>query len=256
MGKGPPPPAEPQDSPPDSLQPQGVPRLNGTKLKDLLALPGIPRRSEYKRMVELTAELLGVGLRTGKEWTAGDQAELQALLKEYESLRTESMNTITNRIQVMLVGLAVVGALAGGALTIDDPAARPVVILAIFSLAVPLICVFVLLAWVSEARRSARLGRYLATDVEPLINAKLGRYLMRWEAALWSGYVPRDEFGGPSMLTMWVFGLVGILSPPFGRIIQGRPAGPATWLSPELLAPWGVIVVAFLYALNLFRRAR
>ena len=50
------------------------------------------------------------------QWDNKDSAELGALIAQYESLRKESLNSINNRVQILLLGLAAIGAIVGGTL--------------------------------------------------------------------------------------------------------------------------------------------
>ena len=133
-----------------------------------------------------------------------DKYELTMRISEYESLRQESMNSINNRVQIMVFGMAAIGALVGGSLTIDDPAKSPYLIYSIFSIAIPLICIYIFFVWASEAMRSHRVGYFIASEVEPGINKILGRSVMTWEISLWKGRLPRDEMYGPSMMAMTI----------------------------------------------------
>lgn len=88
------------------------------------------------------------------------------------------MNTINNRTQILVLGLAAMAALAGASLTSERLMANRLAIIGVFSAAIPLVCVFVFLVWMGEAIRSHRVGYYLASAVEARINAKLGRLVV------------------------------------------------------------------------------
>ena len=191
---------------------------------------------EYLRLAELS---VGASARDG-EWTSSDEAELQALLAEYASLREESLNTVVNRIQVLMLGFAAIGAVTGTVLA--SGSTNPLVVTAAFSWGVPVVCVFVFLVWLSEAVRSHRVGLFLAADVEARINAKIGRLVLAWEAALWTGLLPRDEWGGPSMAALLLVLAIGAVSPYLGTRLSnieigltGRPLLYELWLPYALL---------------------
>ncbi|MHB8077897.1 MAG: hypothetical protein ACYDIE_01405 [Candidatus Krumholzibacteriia bacterium] len=195
------------------------------QLKRLLALSKPRSRDDFLQLARLTEALADQDVSRGGDWTDKDTGELAALLAEYESIRSESMQTIGNRTQIMMLGLAAMGALIGGALTIEKPDTAParLLITAIFSGAVPLVFTFVFLVWLSEAVRAHRAGYFLASDVEARINAKLGRLVTTWETSLWTARLPRDELFGPSMMAIMVLAVVACLAPPFGMILCGKP---------------------------------
>lgn len=236
---------------------------NVTKeLAGLLSLSVARTKRDYRRLAHLSASLAGLEPPKAQGWADVDTAELDALLAQYVSLRDESMNTINNRIQILLLGVAAVGALIGGALTIDDPTAKPLVVRAVFSLAIPLVAVFVLFVWISEAVRSHRVGYFLAADAEARINAKLGRLVMSWEAGLWAGNMPRDELFGPSMMALGVFGLVAAAAPFCGLALTGIPPrldvllSPAVLQSRAILIPFAIFAAAIGYVVLNWRRLK
>jgi len=103
---------------PSSVRPTvavGPHNAPGDELSQLLSLSTPRGRGEYERLAALSAASKGTGLREG--WGPGDSAELDALLAEYATLRQETMNTINNRTQILILGLAAIAALAGGSLT-------------------------------------------------------------------------------------------------------------------------------------------
>lgn len=129
-------------------------RIAGEEEKKRLLLLTTKRTfKEYQRIVLLSNHL---GCQSKYNWDAKDTAEIEALLAQYVSLLKESLQTISNRVQIMLIGLAAIGALVGGSLTISDPKASRIVIYAVFSGAIPIMCIFILLVWAGEAMRSAR----------------------------------------------------------------------------------------------------
>ena len=176
-------------------------------------------RSEYFRIAQLSARLPRGARET--DWDERDSAELTALLAQYESLRTESMNTVNNRTQILMLGLAAIITMAAGALALAGGARTSLLHLAAFCYGIPLVCSFVLLVWLSEAVRSHRAGYFLASSVEARINALLGRLVMNWETSLWVGLMPRDEKWGPSMMALALVGLIALFAPLVGVILAG-----------------------------------
>ena len=220
------------------------------ELEHLLALSTPRRRHHYRRMAELSQ---AVGDANA---TSPDDAEFAALLAEYESLRQESMNTVNNRIQVLVFGAAAIAALVGGALTIDKPEEHKLLVWALFSLAVPIVYVFILLVWVSEATRSHRVGSFLAGDVEAKINAKLGRLVLCWEAALWTGALPRDERRGPSSVALAIIGVVAVSAPVFGLAVVNTDWLPLSRWVLQLSVPYGLLLGTALYMWRLMPRLK
>ncbi|MEO6332458.1 MAG: hypothetical protein ABIP09_07915 [Gemmatimonadaceae bacterium] len=224
-----------------------------TELAKLLSLSTERRIQDYRRIAGLSADL---GRQASRDWDAKDEAELQALLAQYGSLREESLQTIGNRIQILLLGIAAVGALVGGSLTIDDPQASRKVIYAIFSGAIPLVCIFILFVWAGEAMRSSRVGYFLAADVEATINHKLGRFVLNWEANLWAGAQDRDEMWGPSMMAFVVIGLVAAAAPWCGVLFSGLGGVPPIGPILAILVPYLFLAAAALYLRGKLDRLR
>jgi hypothetical protein len=223
-------------------------------LSELLALKRARNAGEYRKMALLSAA--GDGPHEGDLSTA-DQAELRALLAEYVTLRQESMNTINNRIQIMVFGLAAAGALATGALAIPALRGSPIVVVGVFSYAIPLVYIYIVLTWLSEAIRAARVGYYIASSSEARINAKLGRLVLTWEAALWTGLLPRDELGGPSMLALGTLGVVSALSPLLGLTVNGTDVSlTGRPLVLELWIPFAILLAFVWYCKRLLPRLR
>jgi len=187
------------------------------ELERLLSLSAVRSLCDYRRMAALTTEL---GRQGQRDWDSKDDAEFAALLAQYGSLREESIQSISNRVQVLMLGIAAIGVLAAGSLTISDPKASRDVVIAIFSGAIPLVCIFMLLVWATEAMRSARVGYFLASEVEARINHRLGRFVVNWEASLWAGAQKRDEMGGSSMMAFAVVGIIAFAAPPLRCVSQ------------------------------------
>lgn len=91
-------------------------------------------------------------------------------LKEYESLRAESIATFGNRLQVFAFGLAAIGALYGGLLTLADPIQKWLLVVAITCGAIPAASISVMFAWFGELERMTRVGNYIAGQIEKVVN--------------------------------------------------------------------------------------
>jgi hypothetical protein len=204
-------------------------------------------------MAQLSDEL---GRLDTSDLLPADDAEFAALMAEYESLRQECMNSTNNRIQVFIFGAAAIAALVGGALTIDKPEERKLLLWALFSLAVPLTCIFILLVWISEAIRAHRASAFLAGDVEARINARIGRLVLYWEAALSTDALPRDERRGPSMMALVVVGLVALAAPLFGIVVSKTSWTPLWWPFVQMLPGYGLLVLSVIYVVSLMPRLK
>lgn len=220
------------------------------KLTMLLALNRRRGRAQIAELAALSQALVEAEAAEGRDWDDQAAGELAALLAEYESVRAESMQTISNRTQIMMLGVAAMGALIGGALTINTPTVAPnrLIVQAVFSGAVPLVFLFVFFMWLSEAVRAHRAGYFLAADVEARINIRLGRLVSTWETSLWTARLPRDEMFGPSMMAILVMAWFAALAPPFGLVMSGVTDVVSVETSVLIGVPYLSFVLAALYA--------
>jgi hypothetical protein len=108
---------------------------------------------------------------------------VEILLKEYETLRQEVLNTMNNRVSILSFGLATIGAIFAASLAIYATSNNVVLPSLTLSLAVPFICNFVLFMWLGEYQRMQRAGKFLA-DLEKRINDEVSRQLLTWETLL------------------------------------------------------------------------
>lgn len=225
-----------------------MPEQELTELRRLLSLSRHRRREDYKRMAQLTERAIAGDSAVGE--TPREDREWEALLLQYQTLREESLNSTNNRIQVLMLGAAAMAALLGGALTIERPQDAKLLIYALFSVSVPLIWIFVLLVWMSEAVRAHRVGFFLAGDVEARINARVGGLTLSWEAALWTGALPRDEGFGPSAVAFGVLLLLAVVAPICGIWLSGTYS-PWWWVAIQLSVPYGALAWALMYVKRL-----
>lgn len=224
------------------------------QLRKLLSLSAIRTKKDFHTLSQLSARWQEAEQDAGQQWNDRDTAEVLAMLSQYESLRQESLNTINNRTQIIFLGIASIGAVFGGALTIENPGNNRFLISAIFSFVIPFICAFILLIWAGEAMRCHRVAYFIASELEARINAKFRRLVLFWESFLWSGLLPRDEMFGPSMLSMALLGILSVLSPVFGFIYSGAPWLPLTQPLLTIGLPWFFLLLVVLYmVLNLKR---
>ncbi|MER5885326.1 hypothetical protein ABT160_15970 [Streptomyces sp. NPDC001941] len=173
-------------------------------------------------------------------------AALQALLTEYNSLRQESLQAITNRIQIMnfaFTSLAVVlAAVLGSSIS--------------RGLAVPICLVFIpvsakasLLIWLGEYHRSQRAGRGVAA-IEQRVNQQLGRPgLLSWESGLIS---TRTHMSYPYAATVAYMLSAGVLGHVVGIYFLGTlAAGHGTRVT--VLAVAGAVLYAVVLEVLFFR---
>ena len=102
------------------------------------------------------------------------------MLKQYETVRAESVAAIANRLMVMNFTFAALSVLTAGLLTRKVSDALAGVIAIVF---VPQFGKAGLLVWLGEHKRSQRAGRYLR-DLEVLIDKTVGRNTLGWETWL------------------------------------------------------------------------
>lgn len=209
------------------------------KLRALLAADAIRGPDQYREMSKLSALLDESIDGPQRRWERYDEAELQALLAEYNSLRVESMGTISTRAQTVVFGLAAIAALLAGPFALGDPGRQRGLTIAVFSAGLPIVSLLVLLVWVGEAMRMKRVSEYLASDIEARINRKFCRLVLAWEACLKTGILPRDDRFGPSACILALFLGLAFGSPLIGvwvtgtslTVVGGRPL----W---EVWLPW------------------
>jgi hypothetical protein len=104
---------------------------------------------------------------------------LQAMLAEYQMLRQESLEAISNRLTVMSFTFAALSVLVAGLLTAKTDALTGAIALVFL----PQLSKAALLIWLGEYARSQRAGRFIA-QLERRINAHVGEDAVTWETHL------------------------------------------------------------------------
>jgi hypothetical protein len=192
------------------------------------------------------------GAQNEQSWGDRDIAEVEVLLKEYETLRQESLNALNNRSQVTAFGLGAIGVLAAGAFNLKNEAA----VLLVFNGAIPLLVIFTLTLWMDEVERARRAGRFLANTVEQKVERKFGHPVLTWEGSL-----QKDGSGWVYVRRINALLLAGILvgSPLLGVRVAGRAISccladrPPEWW---LVGPWAVGLPALWFLFSRFRASR
>lgn len=87
--------------------------------------------------------------------------EVDALFKEYDTLRQESLDSMQNRTQIVAFGLGTLAVLAGAVLSLDSGDRSPHLIVAVFSIGLPVISALVLYIWLGEVERMMRAGKHI-----------------------------------------------------------------------------------------------
>lgn len=112
-----------------------------------------------------------------------ESAIRDALFREYDTLRSEALQSISNRTQIVSFGLGTLGVLAGGLFAADKPSTS--LVFGIFSVALPVMSVLIYYSWFAEFERMVRAGRHLQR-LEQKINLTFGREarVLSWELGL------------------------------------------------------------------------
>jgi hypothetical protein len=163
---------------------------------------------------------------------------LTVLLAEYNSLRTESLQAISNRIQIMNFAFTSLAVVTAAMLTSDLPR----------GILIPACLVFVpgaakasLLIWLGEYHRSQRAGQGVAM-VERQINSALGQGdLLGWENRLVSA---GTHMGYPYIATAVFILSTGVLAESLGGYFLTEVLAPDPALSGDLAIAGAVCLYA------------
>jgi len=105
---------------------------------------------------------------------------VDAMLEEYKTLRAESLNSIDNRITILLSSFTSLSIITSATVIAQLPS---LIVAAILAVAVPTLAKTLALVWLGEYRRSQRAGAALVI-LETRINEAIGRKTLSWEASL------------------------------------------------------------------------
>lgn len=106
-----------------------------------------------------------------------DEQKIEILLAEYNSLRTESIEAVKNKFQVLTFGFGGLSVFVGSALAARISIGASVLILLVI---VPTLSKAITIVWLGEHRRMVRAGGGVAA-LEVTINRIAGENLLGWE---------------------------------------------------------------------------
>jgi biotin transporter BioY len=162
--------------------------------------------------------------------------QLEAALAEYDSLRQESMASISNRITVVNFTFGALAVMIAGLLAQSDPTLLSGAVAVLF---VPQLAKTGLLIWLGEYDRSQRAGRWIR-DLESRINSLVDNRSMLWESTLMAkGTHMSYPYASTVLLLLgagWASLVVG-----FSIIYGNLAANDPRWLN--WVAVLGVIIV-------------
>jgi hypothetical protein len=147
-----------------------------------------------------------------------DEKKIEILLAEYNSLRTESLEAVKNKFQILTFGFAGLSVFIGSALTARINIATSLLILLII---VPTLSKAITIIWLGEHRRMARAGGGVAA-LEITINRIAGENLLGWEK--WVRSESR-VMSLPYRTTLGFFQLASVASVTVGGLVLWRFLG-------------------------------
>lgn len=152
---------------------------------------------------------------------------IEILLKEYETLRQESLDTINNRNTILSFGLATIGAIFAGSSIAYTTGTYSLVSSLVLILAIPAISSFVLFIWLGEYERMQRAGRFLV-ELEHKINEESSKELLTWETYLRKRHAHmKYPYHAVVMLLIGISGIsltIGLVAAGFSATLMWRVA--------------------------------
>ena len=108
---------------------------------------------------------------------------VEAMFKEYDTLRAEVLTSMNSRNSILSFGLASLSLILGGSIAASKGRCCPLLACLGLIFALPGISAFVLVLWISEYQRMHRAGTSIA-GLEFKINQELGYKALTWETNL------------------------------------------------------------------------
>jgi hypothetical protein len=105
---------------------------------------------------------------------------VEIMLKEYETLRQESLTAANSRTLTLQFGLAIIGGIIAAATASDKVIAQPFITSIVLIFVIQPISMLILVIWLGEHQRIQRAGLHL-TYLERRINQKVSEKLLTWE---------------------------------------------------------------------------
>ena len=108
---------------------------------------------------------------------------IEIMLKEYETLRQESMNAMNNGNRILSFGLAAISAIFTSSIFAYTTGKYSLIPSLALILVIPAISIFILFMWLGEYERMQRAGKFLV-KLESKINKEASKELLTWETHL------------------------------------------------------------------------
>lgn len=186
-----------------------------------------------------------------------------AMLEEYKSLRSESIEAMRSRNSILSLGSAAIGVmfLAGANIIgVDNPSLTQVRLsFFIFLLAIPSLSLLLFFVWLGEAHRMSRVGVYLS-ELEKRISDSIKQEgeAQSLPALQWEGWLrepqKRRQLVYPYLAVVAIFFGAAIFSLLVAFLLQVRIADLANWLTILLgILAAGGLVYAARYAIVIIR---
>ena len=158
---------------------------------------------------------------------------LELMLKEYETLRQESLDSINNRSQIVSFGLATIGLIVAAIFALDSSLQSTALVVLVFSVGIPIISVLILYIWLGEVERMMRAGDYLC-GLEARINdvEGSGTAPLQWEQWLRS---TTKQMKYPYIVVIVLFLGFAYTAPVVGFVEKGLTVCTHWWV---IAIPW------------------
>lgn len=169
--------------------------------------------------------------------------EVDALFKEYDTLRQESLDSMQNRTQIVAFGLGTLAVLAGAVLSLDAGDRSPHLIVAVFCIGLPVISALVLYIWLGEVERMMRAGKHIQ-QLELRINGIFNTTVLTWETRLRSTRSLQMKYSYVVVIALFVG---SALAAPWVGLAAGALPICSYWLGvvPGSLVGCGVLAHTF-----------
>jgi hypothetical protein len=145
---------------------------------------------------------------------------VEILIKEYETLRSEILTSMSNRISILSFGLATIGAIFTASMAVFITSNNVILPSMILSLAIPLTSNFVLIMWLGEYQRMQRAGQFLV-GLEKRINDEASKQLLSWETSHRHMKYPYNTTVMLLLAISIISYIIGIVNLPIPGIVVG-----------------------------------